>query len=117
MLNALGIDVRQIHKAEPPVHEPSAFPVELATEKLKVTNLQVLIKSQQNMLKAESRKIPSESHKLFISVWNMESLQEEWKESIIVLYLSIRRAKKQIVVIIGVYHFCKIRTKIYPTLL
>jgi len=49
LLNALGIDdVRQIHKAEPPGHEPSAFPVELATEKLKVTNHQVLIKSQQN---------------------------------------------------------------------
>ena len=31
------------------------------------------------------------------------------------LYLSIRRAIKQIVVIIGAYHFCQIRTEFYPT--
>jgi len=34
--------------AEPLVLEPSAFVVEMATEKLKDTNHQVLIKSQQN---------------------------------------------------------------------
>jgi len=31
------------------------------------------------------------------------------------LYLSIRRAIKQIVVIIGAYHFCHLHTKFYPT--
>jgi hypothetical protein len=43
-------DVRQteIHTAEPLVPEPSAFEIELAIEKFKVTNHQVLIKSQQN---------------------------------------------------------------------
>jgi tRNA 2-selenouridine synthase SelU len=50
-LNLHGVnDVRQaeIHTPEPPVPEPSAFEVELAIAKLKVTNRQVLIKSQQN---------------------------------------------------------------------
>ena len=43
-------DVRpaEIHTVEPLVPEPSAFEVELAIEKLKITNHQVLIKSQQN---------------------------------------------------------------------
>jgi hypothetical protein len=42
------VDVRQteIHTAEPLVTERSAFEVDLAIEKLKVTNHQVLIKSQ-----------------------------------------------------------------------
>ena len=41
-------DVRQteIHTAEPLVPESSAFEIELAVEKLKFTNHQVLIKSQ-----------------------------------------------------------------------
>ena len=50
-LNVHGAkDVRQeeIHTAEPLVPEPSAFEVELAIEKLKTTNHQVLIKSQRN---------------------------------------------------------------------
>jgi hypothetical protein len=43
-------DVRQteIHTAEPLVHEPIAFDVEMAIEKLKSTNHQVLIRFQQN---------------------------------------------------------------------
>jgi hypothetical protein len=39
---------RQNHAAEPQVPESSAFEVELAFEKLKRHNHQVLIKSQQN---------------------------------------------------------------------
>ena len=49
--NVHGVtDVRQteIHTAEHLVPEPSAFEIELAIEKLKVTNQRVLIKSQQN---------------------------------------------------------------------
>ena len=43
-------DVKQaeIHTAEPLVPQSSAFEVELAIEKLKATNHQLLIKSQQN---------------------------------------------------------------------
>jgi len=51
LLNVHGVnDVKQteIHTAEPPVPEPSALEVELAIEKLKCTNHQVLNISQQN---------------------------------------------------------------------
>ena len=50
LLNVHGVnDIRQteIHTAEPLVPETSAFEVDLAIEKLKVTNHQV-IKSHQN---------------------------------------------------------------------
>ena len=39
---------KETHTAEPLVPEPSAVEVELAIEKLKTTNHQVLIKSQPN---------------------------------------------------------------------
>jgi len=39
---------KEIHTAEPLVPEPSASEFELAIEKQKVTNRQVLIKYQQN---------------------------------------------------------------------
>jgi len=39
-------------------------------------------------------------------------LPEEWKESIIVPVYN--KGEKQIVVIIGAYHFCQLRTKFYP---
>jgi len=42
------------------------------------------------------RKCSLKIHKLFNSIWNKEKLPEDWKESIIVLYLSIRRVIKQI---------------------
>jgi hypothetical protein len=51
LLNIHGVnDVRQteVHTAEPLVPEPSASEVEMATEKLKDTNHQVLIRFQQN---------------------------------------------------------------------
>ena len=51
LLNAHGVnDVRhtEIHTAEPLVPETSAFEVEMAIEKLNVTNHEVLTKSQQN---------------------------------------------------------------------
>jgi len=51
ILNVHGVsEVRQaeIHTAEPVVPEPSILEVELALEKLKTTNHQVLIKYLQN---------------------------------------------------------------------
>ena len=41
------VEQAEIHTAEPPVPEPSASEVELAIDKLKVTNRQVLIKYRQ----------------------------------------------------------------------
>ena len=51
LFNLHGVkDVRQaeIHTAEPLVPEPSASEVELAINKLKITDRQVLIKYRQN---------------------------------------------------------------------
>jgi hypothetical protein len=50
------------------------------------------------MIKTGGRTISFEIQKLIISFWNKEELSEERKESIIVVF--IRRAIKQIVVII-----------------
>jgi hypothetical protein len=55
------------------------------------------------LIKAGGRTILNEIHKPIISIFNKEELAEEWKNSIIVL--SIRRAIKQIAVIIGAYKF------------
>ena len=54
-------------------------------------------------IQAGCRTIRSEIQKLINSIWNKEELPEEWKESL--LYLFIRREIKQILVIIGAYHF------------
>jgi hypothetical protein len=48
--------------------------------------------------------IHCEIYKLIISIWNKEQSLEEWKELIILpMY---KKVIKQIVVIVGVYHFC-----------
>jgi hypothetical protein len=55
LLNVHGVnDIKhiEIHTAEPLVHEPSAFVVEMAIEKLKDTNHQVLIKFPAELIKA-----------------------------------------------------------------
>ena len=80
LLNIHGVnDVRQIelHTAEPLEPEPSAFEVELAIKKLKSHNHQVLIKSQQNLLRQEVGQFALRS-KLIIFIWNKEKLPEEW---------------------------------------
>jgi len=54
-LNVHGVnDIKQIeiHTEEPLVPEPSAFVVEMAIEKLKDTNHQVLIKFPAELIKA-----------------------------------------------------------------
>ena len=43
-----GVGQAEIHTAEPLVPEPSTSEVEMAIDKLKVTNCQVLIKYRQN---------------------------------------------------------------------
>jgi len=52
------------------------------------------------LIKAQGRTICLVIPKLITSIWKKEKLPEEWKE---------------IVVIIGAYHFCQPLTKFYPT--
>jgi hypothetical protein len=83
LLNAYVVnDVRQteIHTVEPVVPEPSAFEVELATEKLKCHKSPSTDQIPVEMIKAGGRKIQSEIHELINSIWNKEELPEEWKE-------------------------------------
>ena len=79
-------DVRhtEVHTAEPPVPDPSAFDVELAIEKLKRQKSPGVVQIPAELIRAGGRTIRDEIHKLIISIWNKEESPEEWKESIIV---------------------------------
>ena len=112
LLNVHGAnDTRQaeINTAEPLVPEPSAFEVELAIERLKSHKSPGNDQISAELIKAGSRTIRCAIHKFIISVWNKEELPEEWKESI------IRKGIKQILLTIGAYRFCQLRTKFCPT--
>jgi len=82
-LNVHGVnDIKQIeiHTTEPLVPATSAFVVEMATEKLKDTNHQILIKFPAELIKAGGRTFCSEIQQLINSIWNKDKLTEEWKE-------------------------------------
>jgi hypothetical protein len=66
------------------VPEPSAFEVEMATEKLKRYKSPGIDQIPAELIKAGGSKICSEIHKLINPIWNKEELPEQWKESIIV---------------------------------
>jgi hypothetical protein len=62
------------------------------------------------LIKADSRTIPSGIHKLINSIWNKEELPEEWKEFIVVfIYNKGDKTDTE------AYHFCQLGTKFYPT--
>jgi len=75
---------RQIHPAEPPVPEPSAFEVEMAIEKLKGHKSLGIDQIRTEVIKSGGKTLRSEINKLINSICNKEELPEEWKESIIV---------------------------------
>ena len=79
-------DVRQTetHTAEPLVREPSAFEVDLATEKLKSHKSPGIHQIPAELFKEGGRTIRYQIHKLIVSSCNKENLPEEWKESSIV---------------------------------
>ena len=79
-------DIRQteIHTAEPLAPEPSAFGVELAIEKLKSHKSPDIVQIPPEWIKARSRTIRFEDHKITDYIWNKEEFPEEWTTSIIV---------------------------------
>jgi hypothetical protein len=91
LLNVHGVnDVRQteIHTAEPLVPEPSAFQVEMAIEKLKRHKSPGVDQIPAELIKAESRKFRSETHKLINSIWNKDNCLSSGRSRS--LYLFIR---------------------------
>jgi len=87
LFNVQGVkDVRQaeIHTAEPLVPEPSAAESELAIEKVKNHKSPGIDQIPAKLIKAGSRTICLEIHKLITSIWKKEKLPEERKEWIII---------------------------------
>ena len=64
--------------------KPSAFEVELATDKLKSHISPGSDQIQVELMKAGSRIMRYEIQQFIISIWSKEELPEEWKELIIV---------------------------------
>jgi len=52
-----------------------------------------------------------EIYKLITSIWKKEKLPEKWKDSIIVPIH--KKGIKEIVIIMGAFHFCQPLTKYY----
>ena len=61
------------------MREPSAFEIELAIEKLKSHKSPGIDQILTELIKAGSRTIRHEIHKLIISIWKREKLPENWK--------------------------------------
>jgi len=105
LLNDRGVnDDRQteIHTAEPLVHEPSSFEIEVAIERPIRQNTPRIDQIPAQFIEPGGRVIPSEMHELLNSIWNLEDLPEEWKESIIIpIY---KKGRRKNVVIIQAYH-------------
>jgi hypothetical protein len=74
----------EIHTAKPLVPEMSAFEIDMTIEKLKRQILPGIDPIPAELIKAGGRKIRSETHTHFNSIWNKKDLPEESKESIIV---------------------------------
>ena len=88
----------------------NAFDVEMAIEKLKSHKSPGIDQIPVELIKAGVRTIRYEIHSLFGIRRNglRTGMSGSW-------YLFIRRAIKQIVVIIEAYHFCQIHSKLYPS--
>ena len=101
-----------IHTAKTLVPEPSAFEVQLAVEKLQSHKSLGTGQIPAELIKAGVEQFAIRSiNLLFLSGKRRNCLRSARIRSI---YLSIRRAIKQIAVIIGAYHICQLDTKFSP---
>jgi hypothetical protein len=101
-------DVRQteLHTAEPLVPEPSSFEVELAIEKLKCHKSPGIDQIPAESIKQGAGKFSLRSINLLFPLGISRNCLRSGRNRS--LYLSIRKAIKQIVVILGAYHFCQL---------
>jgi hypothetical protein len=115
LLNACEVNnVRQteVLTVEPLAPEPSAFEVEMITEKLREHKSTYIYQIPAELIEAVGRTFRPEVHEIINSIWNKE-MPEEWKESIILPIF--KNGDKTDLVIIEAYHFCQQSTKLYPT--
>jgi hypothetical protein len=90
---------------------PSAFEVEMAIENLKGHKSSDIYKNPAQLIKAAGRTVYFEIHQCIL--FGIRSCMRSGM--LPSLFLCIRRAMKQIVVIIEAYHVCQLYTKFYPT--
>jgi len=111
---AYNSDVRQteIYTAEPLVPEPSAFEVEMAIGKLKGHKSPSIDQIPAELIKAGVEQFTVRPINLLLLFGVRRNCLRNGRSQS--LYLSIRRAIKQIVLIIEAYHFCLLYT-FYPT--
>jgi hypothetical protein len=96
----------EVHTAAPLVPEPSASEVELAIEKVKSHRSPGIDQITVDLIRAGGGTNCYEIHNLIISIWNMEELPEERKESVIVpIY---KKRDKSDCIIVGANHFCQL---------
>ena len=100
----------QIYTAEPQVPEPSAFEVGLAIEKLKSHKAPGTDQIPAKLIKAVVEQFAMRSKNLLFLFGRRICLRSGRSQS---LHLSIRRAIKETIVIIGAHHFCQLRTKFF----
>jgi hypothetical protein len=108
------IDVRQteLHTAEQLVPEPSAFEVELTIEKLKSHKSPSIFQIPAELRQGAGQFALRSINLPFLFGIKRNCLRSGRNRS---LYLSISMVIKQIVVIIGAYHFCQLCIQLYPT--
>ena len=102
----------EIHAAEPQILEPSAFEFEIASEKLIRHKSRGTDPIPEEMMKGGLEKLALWSTNLLILFGKRRTFLRSGRNRS--LYLSIRRAIKQMVVMIGAYHVFQLRTKFYP---
>ena len=112
LLNVHEVNIRQaeIHTVEPLVPEPSAFEFELAIEKLKNYKSPGIDQIPAELIKVGGVRF---INLLFLFGIRRNCLMNGRSRS---FYLSIRWGIKQIVITIGAYHYCQVRSKFvqYP---
>jgi len=102
---------RQKHTAEPIVPEPSVSEFELATEKLKRQKCPCIDQIPEEMIKAGVEQFALRSINLLILFAIRRNCLRSGRSRS--LFLPLRRAIKQIIVIIETFLFCQLRTKLY----
>ena len=112
-LNSHCVVDREKYTAEPLVPEPSAFEIELDIEKLESHKSSGIGQIPAELIKAGLEQFAMRSINLLLLFGIRKNCLRSGRSRS--LYLSIRRAIKQIAVIIGSYHFYQLRTKYCPT--